>query len=124
MECEPKRKRPRFQFRLRTLIIGVTLFAVACGYVAWQARIVHKRKLVDDWITAHNGETAISLKMPGVADYQPSVSWFRRILGDRAVAGVNLSSPPSAEDEARIWAAFPEAEELRVEGSSLPRLRP
>ena len=39
--------RPRlrwFQFRLRTLLIGVTLFAlIPCGYVGWQAKIVRER---------------------------------------------------------------------------------
>jgi hypothetical protein len=29
----------RFQFRLRTLLIGVTLVAVPCAYVAHEARI-------------------------------------------------------------------------------------
>jgi hypothetical protein len=32
--------RRRFQFRLRTLLIGVTLLAIPCGYVGWQAKIV------------------------------------------------------------------------------------
>jgi hypothetical protein len=40
----PKRKRRCFQFRLRTLLIGVTLVAVVCGYVAWQAKIVRERR--------------------------------------------------------------------------------
>ena len=33
-------KLPRFQFRLRTLMIAVTLLAVPCAYVGWQAMIV------------------------------------------------------------------------------------
>jgi hypothetical protein len=36
----PKRKRRRFQFRLRTLMIGVTLLAVLCG---WQAKVIRDR---------------------------------------------------------------------------------
>jgi hypothetical protein len=35
---QPKRNRHRFQFRLRTLMIAVTLLAVPCAYVGWQAR--------------------------------------------------------------------------------------
>ena len=31
----PKRRRRRFQFSLRTLMIGVTLLAVPCAYVGW-----------------------------------------------------------------------------------------
>jgi hypothetical protein len=30
--------RRRFQFRLRTLLIVVTLFAIACAYLHWQIR--------------------------------------------------------------------------------------
>jgi hypothetical protein len=42
-ESSPPRR--RFQFRLRTLMIGVTLFAlIPCGYVGWQAKIVRERK--------------------------------------------------------------------------------
>ncbi len=44
MEIEPKRKRRWFQFSLRTLMIGVTLLAVACGYVGWEAKIVKERE--------------------------------------------------------------------------------
>ncbi len=29
----PKRKRRWFQFSLRTMLIGVTLIALACGYI-------------------------------------------------------------------------------------------
>ena len=45
----PKRKRRRFQFRLRTLVVGVTLLAVVCAYVAHQARIVRDRQA---WVVA------------------------------------------------------------------------
>jgi hypothetical protein len=40
----PKRKRRWFQYSLRTLLIGVTLLAVVCGYVGWQAKIVRERE--------------------------------------------------------------------------------
>jgi hypothetical protein len=40
----PKGKRRWFQFRLRSLLIGVTLAAIPCGYVGWQAKIVRDRK--------------------------------------------------------------------------------
>ncbi len=41
--------KPCFQFRLRTLMIVVTLLAVPLGYVGWQAKIVRERK---DWFNA------------------------------------------------------------------------
>jgi hypothetical protein len=43
-KAEPKRRRRWFQFRLRTLLIVVTLLAVPCAYVGWQAAIVRERK--------------------------------------------------------------------------------
>jgi hypothetical protein len=33
-----------FQFRLRTLMIGMTLLAVPCSYVGWQAKIAREQK--------------------------------------------------------------------------------
>ena len=100
----------------------------AAGRRVWLRRLAganrHERKLVDDWITSHKGEVAISLKHSGSPDYQPSVSGLRRILGDKAVDEVDLSSPPSAEDEARIWQAFPEMERITVGARPLPGKRP
>jgi hypothetical protein len=39
----PKRKRRWFQFRLRTLMIVVTLFCIAGGWLGNQVRIVWER---------------------------------------------------------------------------------
>jgi hypothetical protein len=45
MSDQPTPRR-RFQFRLRTLMIGVTLLAIYCGTVAW---FVHdRRRLIDE----------------------------------------------------------------------------
>jgi type VI protein secretion system component VasK len=41
--AEPKRKRRWFQFSLRTLMIAVTLLAVACWVVADRARLIRER---------------------------------------------------------------------------------
>ncbi len=48
MQTEPpKRKRLRLQFRLRTLMIVVTLLAIYCGTVAWflddRQRLIRER---------------------------------------------------------------------------------
>ena len=49
MQDEPSKADPsklkhrRFQFRLRTLMIAVTLPAVPMGYAGWQAKIVSER---------------------------------------------------------------------------------
>ncbi len=46
---------PRFQFRLRTLMIVVTLLAVPLGYVGWQEKIVRQRKAMLNEIKGTGG---------------------------------------------------------------------
>jgi hypothetical protein len=41
----PKRKRRWFQFSLRTLLIGVVIIAIACGWLG--SKIERKRKELD-----------------------------------------------------------------------------
>ena len=41
----PKRKRRRFQFRLRTLMIGVTLLAVPCAMSDGRRKTSHRGEL-------------------------------------------------------------------------------
>ena len=43
MAAQPSPRR-RFQFRLRTLMIVVTLLAVPCAYIGWQAKIVRAQR--------------------------------------------------------------------------------
>ena len=42
----PKRKRRWYQFSLRSLLIVVTLLAVPCAYVSWQAEIAKRRMAI------------------------------------------------------------------------------
>src|SRR5947209_6427236 len=70
----------RFQFRLRTLMIAVTLLSIPCAYLGWQAAIVRHRAWV---LNNYNG----SRKPPAVipVDHwarQESLPWIRRVLGD------------------------------------------
>jgi hypothetical protein len=115
----PAMKLPRLRFSLRTLLIGVTLVAVICGYVGQQIEIVRNRSALLDqivnrgsWYVAGDGFTSAKEKHPWAELNQskrafPTVSWFRRLLGDKAIEriGTPLSDPSIAE----IRAAFPEA---------------
>jgi hypothetical protein len=96
---EPRR---RFQFSLRTLLIGVTLFAIPCGYVGWQAKIVRDRKAIRERMKS-------GALFFGPNDYKmdaPAVPWLRSLMGDNGVEGVVILYE---KDRDEVQAAFPEA---------------
>jgi hypothetical protein len=101
----PKRKRRWFQFSLRTLMIVVTLLAVLCGYVGWQAKIVrHRRELIRQVVAAGSYvgfDFALELK--------DSIPWLRRLLGDEPIRLFGLLGATGDKRE-EISAAFPEAD--------------
>jgi hypothetical protein len=91
--------RPRFQFRVRTLMIGVTLLAVACGYVGWQAKIVkNRRELLESSKPTEWSETD-----------DEGLSWLRRKLGDRAYKRIYIAKSVSPEVIERFRERFSEA---------------
>src|SRR5580693_1740940 len=95
---------PRFQFRLRTLLIVVTVVAVACGYFAHEARIVSQRKAVLAEIEHVAGAKCM------LALYPPNrPSWVRCLLGD-VQTNVAFLMPANTTPEMmhRIEEAFPE----------------
>jgi hypothetical protein len=104
MEAEPKRKRRWFQFSLRTLLVGVTLLAIPCAYVGWQAKIVRERRALrenrqfyEPFIPAEGSKGSGSL------------SWIRRLLGDFESEGMIADDSITDADLERCRAAFPEA---------------
>jgi hypothetical protein len=101
----PKRKRRWFQFSLRTLMIVVTLLAIPCGYVGWQAKIVRERMAMSECIKkVEHGDCWFFDE-----DLSGGVPWIRRLLGDKTCM---LILVPGASDEefVAIKAAFPEAD--------------
>jgi hypothetical protein len=107
MPAQPSPRR-RFQFRLRTLLIVVTLLAVPLGYVGWQAKIVHERQVMMRWVEEHDGYCLLAVNKP-VTQTTPAErpSLIRRWLGDAQVAEVCFRSLISHDDAARIREAFP-----------------
>ena len=99
----PNRKRRWFQFSLRTLLIGVTLVAVPCAYVGWQAKIVSERKTMREWM-ALNGGWVVTDTRP---DKQPPL--IRRWLGDEPIAVIVFQHPIKPPNEQAVRAMFPEA---------------
>ena len=100
----PKRKRRWVQFSLRTLMIGVTLVAVMCAYVGWQAAVVRGRlKILADfrdpphiikWHTVYLGDKS---QAPGL---------LRCWLGDKEVGSLFFAKRDDAD---RHHELFPEA---------------
>jgi hypothetical protein len=109
--------RRRFQFRLRTLMIGVTLLAAACSYVGWQAKIVMERRLILNVFEFSDGgkggywvegadvwepytPTHKTLIAAGTPENDPS--WIRLWLGDRRINTFYLRSAFSSPEIHRI----------------------
>jgi hypothetical protein len=92
----------RFQFHLRTLMIGVTLFCVAIGgYIGWNAKIVRER---NGWRTNPHFFEPVSF-----ADGGDSLPLLRRLLGDAECFALVADGPISDADLESCQAAFPEA---------------
>jgi hypothetical protein len=91
-------KLPHFQFRLRTLLIGVTLLAVPMGYIGWQTTIVKER------------EEFLSKRPHSDPDFfdhdKPHIPWILRLMGAKPVYWIVVDSASDAE---RAAALFPEA---------------
>jgi hypothetical protein len=94
----PKRNRRWFQFRLRTLLIGVTLLCLTSGYVARQAQIVKDRETFRD---AH-------VRFWQEND-ENSVPWLRRQFGDTTYNIITLRRESSKELRRHAAGLFPEA---------------
>jgi hypothetical protein len=98
--AEPQKPRRRwFQFRLRTLLIGMGLLGIACCYVAHEWRIVEARKAIEarlglgcetDWARRSLGVDADKAEEPG---------FVRRLMGDRKVFIINYWWTKTSESE-------------------------
>jgi hypothetical protein len=108
----PKRKHRRFQFRLRTLMIGVTLLAVACGYIGSQAKFVRERNAF------RAAATTIGLTPRNVRNWPfvfednwlpDDVSWLRKLLGDETMLFIVVVPESSADEIREAKEIYPEA---------------
>ena len=92
-------------------MIVVTLLAVACAYVAWQARIVSERNALRDRIEklgVEFNETSGPNSFWINLERNP-MPWPRNWLGDKRVGGIAIPAAFSKEDIALIRRVFPEA---------------
>jgi hypothetical protein len=97
-------KRRWFQFSLRTLMIGVTLLAVVCAYIGWQATIMRMRQA-----------RVLNLsKILDKANPTNGIPWVRQWLGDRAYAVIAVGETASDKLEREFGTIFPEAKIVRT----------
>ena len=100
----PKPKRRWFQFSLRTLMIGVTLFCLVVGsYVAHEAKIVRDRK--------SELNRAVNMRLIGIdgGDQSKAIPWVRRLLGDVCVNTISMPPDTTFDELDRLRALFPES---------------
>jgi hypothetical protein len=131
--ADPAVRHRRFQFRLRTLMIGVTLVALAAWYVRSEANFVDERKELASYITTQHGAGVshvtfvseieremkrLKWNLPfraGSKTYYPPFRfprvWFlREWLGDDFAMTVEIYGRRPEAFMKRLKAAFPEAE--------------
>jgi hypothetical protein len=121
MDKKQSRRWPQFQ--LRTFLLAVT---VACVWLGWQCRIVHERREVRRLIGEVEGFVEPLYLCGNATDlYEqgPEPSFLRQLLGDESLRGQLIVYPRTAAAslEARIRAAFPEAQFLRTDISEEKR---
>lgn len=92
-----------FQFRLRTLLVGVVLIGAACAYVAHEGRIVAARQ---QWIA--DNPKMFECTMPGTwsEPTESGVPLVRRLLGDKPTTYLEAQDQAEYESMKKL---FPEA---------------
>jgi hypothetical protein len=104
----------RFQFRLRTLMIAVTVLALPLGYIGWQAKIVGYRKVVLDNLVKH------AYAIEPVLNPTYRVTGLRHWLGDVAIEQFGFDDDATDDEICEVRRAFPKAAIWR--GVHPPRL--
>jgi hypothetical protein len=112
----PKPKRRWFQFSLRTLMIGVMLLALVCGYVGRQAEFVRKRHEAaathQMWqgIPMTSGDPLTFVKLGP----RPQSPWPLRWFGEKGYAMIVVEGSAPADERVRLARLFPEAVVVRA----------
>lgn len=112
MTAPPKRR--WYQFRLRTLLVGVVLLSIPCAYVGHEWRIVAARKA---WIARYRPYFSTITTRPAGGPWQSqpeeAPSAIRRLLGDEHYYAIEVPAIDedivSDEVLSEAKALFPEA---------------
>jgi hypothetical protein len=113
--------RHRFQFRLRTLLIGVTLLGAVGGLLGREWQIVRERASEIRWLEERGPLPPFAKSEPCYPYYQggnnrweitindAELPWHRRLLGDHLLQEIVYPTTAAEVDRNRVKAAFPEA---------------
>jgi hypothetical protein len=119
--AEPPKRQRRFQFRLRTLLIVVTLLCVVGGYVASQARIVQERQSwLADKTTIWSYTTLDSAVFSCASEFQNAfasnchIPIIRTRLGDKPIYSIEYDRNTPEKTQYELRRVFPEAVEIKA----------
>ena len=103
-------KRRWFRFSLATMFVVMTLFGIWLG---WQMKIVRERCETRKTFFSNGGSDFSKSEADFYTMTQPNetyeIPFWRRWLGDEAMAFISLNPHSSIEELNRIHALFPEA---------------
>jgi hypothetical protein len=98
--------RRRFQFRLRTLMIVVTMLAVPMSYVGWKLKIIRERRETVAKQSAFPAAPQIGAR--GLWTH-PKTPWPLGWLGEDGYAYIFLDDSAAPDEVGRVKLLFPEA---------------
>jgi hypothetical protein len=108
--------RPRYS--LRTLLVAVTIVAIALGWLAWQRRIVTQRgQLIDEINKTYPSGMMFSWKDTPEED---KTTWLRKQLGDISYGLILLPEDASDDLVRRTRNLFPNS--YQKQGQRLHKL--
>lgn len=87
----PKSKRRWYQYSLRTLLIIVTFFAVACSWFAVKLQQARRQREAVETIVKFGGAVRYEYQLAGTIippEEPPGPVWIRKLLGDDFFANV------------------------------------
>ena len=119
----PKPRRRWLQFRLRTLLIAVTLVSLPLGYVAWereQCRQGQQAMEILEQRSEYDGATR-RLGRLITPSYEHS-KWLKSILGDdefRRVITVSLEGNSVSDSDLQVLAIFPNLDFVVIESQNV-----
>ena len=122
----PRRKRRRFQFSLRSLLIVVTLVGIVCGWLGSKIdRKVKERKLIEAIVKRRgvvwydfqcadsNGRVIPDAKPPGP-------DWLRSLLGENFFSEVRaVLIAPGGDSDLQLLAALPRLQSAALGGTTI-----